>query len=285
TTIELDEELAEAARYNFADLPNVEVVNADSTDWLADYPGEQFDLVFIDPARRGEGNTRLFNISDCAPDVLSLLPLLRSKARKVLVKLSPMLDVRQTLRDLPDTAQLHIVEERGECRELLAILDFTQTVAEPQVIVHYEGVEVRLSLAEETAGPQETGIPQPKPGIWLCEPGPAAMKAGMFNQLAKRFGATQLHRNTHLFLSETKPDSFPGKCRIIEAVHPLSSSTLKAVGKSIGKADVAIRNLPNFTPELLAKRIGVKPGGDRRIVGCTVADGSKALIVVRKDCS
>lgn len=39
TAIELNAELAEAARYNFAEMPNVEIVNGDSTEWLANYRG------------------------------------------------------------------------------------------------------------------------------------------------------------------------------------------------------------------------------------------------------
>lgn len=279
-SIEMDAALAEAARANFADDSNIEVICADSTAWLAEYEGEPFDLVFIDPARRGDGNKRLFNISDCAPDVKALLPLLRKKAKRVMVKLSPMLDVTQTLRDLPDTSELHIVEERGDCRELLAVLDFEKSVCSPAIFIHCEAVEFAFTADEESeAAP---GCALPLPGMWLCEPGPAAMKSGAFNTIAWRLGLHPLHRNTHVYVSETMPEGFPGKCREIEAVYPLASSTLKTIGKSIARADVAIRNLPQFTPEILAKRLGIKPGGDKRVIGCTVADGLKALIVVRK---
>lgn len=280
TSIELDPELAAAARYNLADAPDVEVVNEDSVKWLEEYDGEPFDLVFIDPARRGAGNSRLYKIADCAPDVTAILPLLRAKTRRLIVKLSPMLDVTQTLRELPDTSELHIVEERGECRELLAVVDFTSRVAEPRIVAHSDGTELTFLMSEEQAS--ETKSALPRPGMWLCEPGPAAMKAGVFSILARRFSAAQLHQNTHLFVAEREPEGFPGKCRLIEAVYPLSSSTLKTIGKAIGKADVAVRNLPQFTPELLAKRLGVKSGGVHRVVGCTVADGSKVLIVACK---
>ena len=282
TAIELNAELAEAARYNFAEMPDVEIVNGDSTEWLANYRGEPFDLVFIDPARRGDGNTRLYNISDCAPDILSLLPVLREKSKRVMVKLSPMLDITQTIRDLPGISELHIVDERGECRELLAMLDFTASLAEPRITVHDEDTKFSY-LPSEANGIPYAECALPATGMWLCEPGPGMMKSGRFSLLAKRFGLKEIHKNTHLLLGADKPEGFPGKCRRIEAVYPLSSSSLKTVGKAIGRADIAIRNLPQFTPELLSKRLGIKPGGTRRVVGCTVADGSKALIVVRKD--
>lgn len=199
-----------------------------------------------------------------------------------MVKLSPMLDITQTIRDLPGISALHIVDERGECRELLAILDFTASFAEPRITVHDEDTEFSYLPSEANDIPCAE-YAMPVTGMWLCEPGPGMMKSGRFSLLAKRFGLKEIHKNTHLLLGADKPEGFSGKCRRIEAVYPLSSSSLKTVGKTIGRADVAIRNLPQFTPELLSKRLGIKPGGMRRVVGCTVADGSKALIVVRKD--
>lgn len=50
--IELDERRCAVAQYNFRDREGVKVVNADSVQWLSDYKGDRFDVVFIDPARR-----------------------------------------------------------------------------------------------------------------------------------------------------------------------------------------------------------------------------------------
>ena len=121
----------------------VEILNCDSVGWLERYSGNKFDLVFIDPARRGDAGQRVFNIHHCQPDISELLPLLSLKARFAMVKLSPMLDVTQTLRDLPFSAELHVIDDGGECRELLAVLDFERDChMEAAIVVHSAHMEL-----------------------------------------------------------------------------------------------------------------------------------------------
>lgn len=119
---DLREELVAAAKVNFLGFPNVEVRLGDSVEYLRGYDGPAYDLVFIDPARRGCEGQRLYNLHDCQPDLIEILPLIQRKSCRLMAKLSPMLDVTQTLRDLPGISQLHIVEEGNECKELLLSL-------------------------------------------------------------------------------------------------------------------------------------------------------------------
>ncbi|MDE6527825.1 MAG: class I SAM-dependent methyltransferase [Muribaculaceae bacterium] len=127
--IEMNPHLASATAYNFSDKRDVEILCDDSVAWLNRYDGAPIDLVFIDPARRGSAGQRVFNIHHCQPDVSVLMPVLEVKSRVVIVKLSPMLDVTQTLRDLPNTTELHLIDEGGECREMLAVIKMGQDAA------------------------------------------------------------------------------------------------------------------------------------------------------------
>ncbi len=279
--VEMQPMLAEAAAYNFQDMANVTVITGDSVAWL-EKCGEQFDLIFIDPARRGTDGKRLYNIHDCMPDVGALLPLLRSKARKVMVKLSPMLDVSGTLADLP-CSELHIVDENGECRELLAVMDFTSAAPDSgdvPVIIRSSGTAPLIFTREEerNATPRY-GIPQP--GGMLFEPSPAAMKGAPFSLLSEKFGLAKLHPNTHVYFSESANEDLPGKWHEITEVIPFSSSVIKNLSKRKMQADVAVRNFPLTAPELI-RRLSIKSGGDTRIIGVTAYEGSRLLIVVRK---
>ena len=59
-----------------------------------------------------------------------MLPLLRRKVRTLIVKLSPMLDVTRTLRDLPGTTGL--VKPLGsstECKEIVACCDLQADIS------------------------------------------------------------------------------------------------------------------------------------------------------------
>ena len=103
---------------------DVETICADCRDYLESVPDGRFDIdiAFIDPARRDADGGRVFGIRDCEPDILTMLPLLRRKVRTLIVKLSPMLDVTRTLRDLPGTTDLWSLgsstEMQGDCSML-----------------------------------------------------------------------------------------------------------------------------------------------------------------------
>ena len=68
------------------------------------------------------------------------------------------LDVTQTLRDLPCTRELHIVEESGECKEILALIDFTPStpLSDIKIIIdRFSGNryhDFAFTQAEEAAG-------------------------------------------------------------------------------------------------------------------------------------
>ena len=76
---------------------------------------EPVDCIFIDPARRDGHGGKTVAIGDCEPDIAALEELLLRKARHVLVKLSPMLDLTLALNDLKHVREAHIVSVGNEC--------------------------------------------------------------------------------------------------------------------------------------------------------------------------
>ena len=89
TYIERFPAYCEAAIHNFKvlDVGNVTVLNGDSTELIDKIDG--IDVFYIDPARRGEGNKRVFALQDCEPDLTKLVPVLFGHVPKVIAKLSP----------------------------------------------------------------------------------------------------------------------------------------------------------------------------------------------------
>lgn len=301
---DLREELADAAKVNFRNFPGVEVRCGDSVAFLENYSGQPFDLIFIDPARRGNEGERLYNLHDCQPDLIRILPIIKRHSRRLMAKLSPMLDVTQTLRDIPGITSMHIVEEGNECKELLAIVDFTKEIAVPEIIIDRfsKGEHHRFSftLPEEKDCQSSTDNEKPSAvlnrmpavGEYLLEPSAATMKAAPFNLLARRFAAPMLHPNTHLYISPadsggqlpTAVRDFPGNAyEIVEAL-PFTSSNLKKTARSVEKADIVVRNLKGFTSEELRRRLKTKPGGELRIYAVNIATpqgDTPVLLLVR----
>lgn len=81
------------------------------------------DCIFLDPARRNEHGGKTVAISDCEPNVAELEALLLSKANRVMIKLSPMLDLSLALKELKHTQEIHILSVNNECKELLIYSD------------------------------------------------------------------------------------------------------------------------------------------------------------------
>ena len=83
------------------------------------------DCLFLDPARRNEHGGKTVAISDCEPNVAELEELLLQKANRVMIKLSPMLDLSLALKELKQTQEVHILSVNNECKELLILLGQT----------------------------------------------------------------------------------------------------------------------------------------------------------------
>ncbi len=113
----------EAAKHNFSVLEanNITIINADAAQVVDTLP--EVDAFYIDPARRGESNKRVFALQDCEPNLPGLLPALLKRSPHVIAKLSPMADIQMTLELLPGTTSVHVLSVRNECKELLFVVE------------------------------------------------------------------------------------------------------------------------------------------------------------------
>ena len=93
TYVERQEELCEIAAHNFPvlNLNHINIKNEDGVTYLQAM--SPVDCLFLDPARRNEHGGKTVAISDCEPNVAELEELLLQKANRVMIKLSPMLDL------------------------------------------------------------------------------------------------------------------------------------------------------------------------------------------------
>lgn len=102
-----------------AEAGSLAVICDDALEVASEIEAGEFDVVFLDPARRHDDGSRAHAFSDCSPDLERVLPLLRRKAGRVIVKASPSLDATEVLRIFPGLWDLRAVSRRGECKELL----------------------------------------------------------------------------------------------------------------------------------------------------------------------
>ena len=316
TYVERNAALCDVVRGNMPCLgiANAQVMCAEAEDCLATMP--QQTMLFLDPARRDEHGAKTVLIADCTPDVCHLLPQLMSKARFVMLKLSPMLDWHKAMVDLQGTVrEVHIVSVGGECKELLlvlAALDAAASSADMPCNGVEAGVRVRCvdimakadaegeykrsefcytigGAADNPPTPStlnsqlSTLTPHPSTlnSQFLLEPNASIMKAGCFAELGKAYGIRAISSNSHLFLSADRVEDFPGREFVVEAVTTLNKRQLKQTLGSLQQANISVRNFPMSVAEL-RKRLKLRDGGDTYIFATTTREGERVLIVGHK---
>lgn len=122
--IERQTNLAQLANHNFKclDIDNTEIFNEDGEAFLKNTK-KKFDLIYLDPARRGDHQQKVFRVEDCEPNVIALMPLLREKGKSALIKMSPLLDIKGAILDLGGVTEVHVISIHNEVKELLFIID------------------------------------------------------------------------------------------------------------------------------------------------------------------
>ena len=281
--IERFESYCEAARSNFHELgaDNIEVWPGNSAELLSRLP--KVDCFYIDPARRGEGDKRLFALADCEPDLPALLPALWRKAPRVIAKLSPMADLKKTLEALPATVAIHILSVRNECKELLFVMEREAQVESPRIeCVNFraDGEEERFAYSwmDEAAASVSFA---PAVAAYLYEPNASILKAGAFKRLALDWDVRPLHANSHLYTSPAARTDFPGRVFRVVSFMPFNNKLCKTLRRTIPQANITVRNFPLSVKELRAKT-RIAEGGDRYLFATTMADGARALILAAK---
>jgi hypothetical protein len=204
--------------------------------------------------------------------------LLLEKAPTVLIKLSPMLDITQSLDKLKQVAEVHIVGVNNECKELLFLLKRQQT-QEPQIYcanIGTKGGNVKISFhySEEKTCLIEYAS---EIGNYLYEPNVTLLKAGLFKMPAQMYPVRKLHPVSHLYTSQKLVQDFPGRIFKVDSFSALNKKALKNFLKGVDKANLTVRNFPSGVEEL-KKKLRLADGGDIFLFATTLADGKHVLV-------
>lgn len=277
--VEKDHELCEIARHNFHCLNanHIQTINADAKSFLNNTK-KHFSAFFIDPDRRNL-NRRVYKLEDSSPDVKELMTLMLKKADKILIKLSPWLDLQVIIEELPSLQHIYIVAVENECKEILCLIKKDPESPEIDAInLTKSGEHERFlfRLKEE----HDARVQKAFPLKYIYQPNAAIMKAGAFKLVGTRYSLKKLHQHTHLYTSEQLIKNFPG--RTFELIHQLPL-TKKSVAHVLpdGKANLSVRNL-NTTTNQLKNKLNIKDGGQDYLFAVTLLDQKPALLHCKK---
>ncbi len=280
---EMQERLCRAAGHNFRILgaDGISISNHCAEegrigDILGDFAP---DIIYMDPARRGEGGKKVFLIEDCTPDILKLQDELFRHVGHLIVKLSPMADVTMVCERLgKHCREVHVIASGGECKELLIWMDRNWEGGYMIIPAEISGEETYTAFTFNAAQEKDASPvifngrhPSELQGrAFLFEPGKALMKAGAFNLVCRRFGISKLGVSTHYYIVEDIATAAElsdfGKIYRINMVAGLDKRSIKAAAAACPKADVTARNIPMDTAAL-QKKLGVRSGDGAHIFG------------------
>ena len=296
---EMQKALCDAAKHNFAVLEagNIEICNCMvSPETFSVISEFNPDIIYLDPARRGEGGRKVFLLEDCTPDILTLKDDLFRFSRHILLKLSPMADITMVCERLGGCCrEVHIVGAGGECKELLVWMDrewagdYSITAVEltgSEDEGKYEVAGFSFSPSEErSSAPLIAGKDEIGTATHLFEPGKALMKAGAYNLLSTKYGLKKLGRSTHYYIVSDQ-DSLPaiwkmGKVFRILRYESLDKRSIKQIAAEYPKAEVTARNLPMDT-DTLRKKLGTRSSDQFHIFGLKSDTAGNLLLVTSR---
>jgi precorrin-6B methylase 2 len=277
THIEQNKALSEIANKNFKLLKvqNIKTLNSTAEEFIQTTKVKA-DIVYIDPSRRNE-NQRVFKLDECLPNIIELAPEIFKISDKILVKTAPLLDIKQTLKDLKNVTQVWVISVNNDCKEVLYLLEKDKAI------------EPILNTINLTKNKQEysfnylfelnSSVDYSSPESYLYESNASILKAGAFNSICNQFNLKKIAINSHLYTSNNLIENFPGRTFKIEKTITYSTKEFKKLG--IKKANVNCRNFKNNVEET-KKKLQLKDGGNYYIFATTDNNNKPILIICVK---
>lgn len=288
TLVEPQEQLCSILKHNIQALnrSSIDVIQTTGVTFLESFQknNEEKITIYIDPDRRGKQGEKLVQISDCEPNILAIKDQLLDVADQIIIKLSPMLDIRKMIQVIPEIQEIIILGVQNECKEILAIIQ-QKTIKDEDVTIKAIQLKQEMSISFEFKLSEEKGtIPRIANEIqpYLYEPNPAIMKSGGFKMMSTRFNIDKIDYHSHLYTSNQYINSFPGRCfQVIDSFGFTKSEMNKKIEKG-GFYNLSTRNFPIDTDQL-RKQLKIKEGGEKYLFGTTM--NQKHLLILCHKCN
>lgn len=278
THCEINTELSEIVAHNFNVLEkkNIKTINCDSIKFLNEHE-KQYTWIYLDPARRDDHGGKVFRLDQCTPNIVEHLDLLFNRTNNILIKTSPLLDIKAGILELDNVKEVHIVSVNNEVKELLWVIEknYTDSIKIKTVNIFKESIQ----KFEGWFNADEESYNLSLPLNYLFEPNPAIMKSGLFGTLSKDTETSTLHQNSHLYTSQSLVE-FPGRKFEVVEILEYNKKYLKKHFKS-KKANVTTRNFPKSV-EALREELKIKDGGVLYLFFTTDMNNRKIVISCKK---
>ena len=267
--LEQNKDLLEIVQHNWKTLSReANFINENLERFLEISEKEkQFDLIYLDPARRDKDHRKKFLLSALSPNILEIQDILLSIAKKTMIKLSPLIDLKYLQTAIKSIDEIEIIAVKNEVKEIVLHL-IPNTENKLKITTKNLSTDepnFSFSPEEETAvTPEFSDILE-----YLYIPNNAVLKSGAFNLISKKFGLKKLHPNTHLYTSDKAVDF----CGRVFKVKEISA-------KEIKKGDVfniISKNHP-LSPEQIKTKYKLKNGGEHYLI---FTQSKKGMVILQ----
>jgi 16S rRNA G966 N2-methylase RsmD len=275
---EINKSLSEIVKHNYKTLNinTIECLNENGIEALK-HIDRPFDWIYIDPSRRDDTKKKVFLLSECIPNIKTFQGLFLKYANNVMIKTSPLLDIKATLNDLKQIKELHVIALDNEVKELLWVLERdckTEFIIKTVNLTKQSKQEFEFNIESES----DEIAKHTEPLTYIYEPNSAILKAGAFNSISSQLNIPKLHKHSHLYTSNSLID-FPGRRFKIEKSIPFNKKIFAK--EKISKANVTTRNFPISVGEI-RKKLKIKDGGDIYLFFTTDLNNIKIILVCFK---
>lgn len=256
TLVEQNPELIQIVEHNWIILDKkAKFINQKLEDFLHKNTGN-FDVIYLDPARRDSNKNKVFLLEDLSPNILEIQEMLLSISKQVVIKLSPLIDLKYLVSVLKNISRIDIIAVKNDVKEVVVFLSKEDSEKIKCYCINLESEESEFVFEfgnEENAHPE---FSEPEKFIYI--PNNTILKAGIFNLISEKFNLKKLHPNTHIYTSENKINDFPGRIFEMEIID----------SKQIKKKEqfnIISKNYP-LKPEEIKRKYGLKDGGNDYLI-------------------
>ncbi len=268
TLVEQNQELLEIVKHNWNVFNRkANFINQNLEDFLKENQ-KSFDVVYLDPARRDQNKNKVFLLEDLSPNLLEIQDELLKISNQIIIKLSPLIDLKYLLSVLKNVSKIEIIAVRNEVKEVVVFIESNQIAN--QILCKCINLETDENEFEFYFGEEETSLAtysDVKNYIYI--PNNSILKSGAFNYIAKQFNLTKLHPNTHLYTSNEFNNHFPG--RVLEVENIDAKTLMKGE-----QYNIISKNYP-LKPDEIKKKYKLKDGGRHYLIFTQTQKGKIVL--------
>ncbi len=252
TLIERNSELLEIVKHNWNILEReAKFINKELEFFLANNK-EEFDLIYLDPARRDAEKNKKFLLEDLSPNLLEIQDQLLQISSEVIKKLSRIIDISYLISNVKNISKIQIIAVKNEVKELLAFLNSTKKKEDVEIsCINLESEDPEFTFNYEEEKSAVSGFSDVLQFLYI--PNNAVLKSGGFKIISENFNVKKLHPNTHFYTSEELVSDFPGRILKVKTVEP------KEIIKG-EKFNFISKNYP-LSPDEIKKKYKIKDGG------------------------